>query len=449
MTTVTNSELKTIITTNATTTNSNFQKAKQAIAGKVDKVTGKGLSTNDFTDALQTKLNGIEANADVSLVQGVQVNGTDLTPDANKKVNVVIPAAAVYTIGETTTSTGMLKTYGLFKDNTLVTGSIIDIPKDFLVKSASMGVCETDDTPLAGLEVGDPYLDFVINTKDNATSTGDQHIYINVKGLVDIYTAGDNIDITDNEVSVVLTGYEKASAASAIAATDSLNDALGKLEYKADAAVVANSAITGATKCKITYDSKGLVTAGADLAATDIPALDSAKITTMGSYEKASASAAIATTDSLDDAIGKLEYKADNAVVKNSAITGATKCKITYDAKGLVTAGADLEATDIPSLSLAKISDVTATAAEVNVLDGITASTAELNILDGVTADKDEINVLDGITATTTELNYVDGVTSAIQDQLDAKATPQDVTDTINTIFGEVSITAWDDIVIS
>ena len=34
--------------------------------------------------------------------------------------------------------------------------------------------------------------------------------------------------------------------------------------------VTANSAITGATKCKITYDEKGLVTAGADLASTDV-----------------------------------------------------------------------------------------------------------------------------------------------------------------------------------
>ena len=40
----------------------------------------------------------------------------------------------------------------------------------------------------------------------------------------------------------------------------------------------------------------------------------------------------------------------------------------------------------------------------------------------GVTATASEINVLDGITATTTELNYVDGVTSNIQTQLDGKA---------------------------
>ena len=100
-------------------------------------------------------------------------------------------------------------------------------------------------------------------------------------------------------------------------------------------------------------------------------------------------------------------------VDKNDAITGATKCKITYDAKGLVTAGADLEASDIPSLTLSKISDVTATSTEVNVLDGIEATTAELNILHGVTADKDEINILDGATVTTAELNVLDGITAS------------------------------------
>ena len=47
---------------------------------------------------------------------------------------------------------------------------------------------------------------------------------------------------------------------------------------------------------------------------------------------------------------------------------------------------------------------VTATAAELNVLDGVTATTAELNILDGVTATAAEINALDGVTATGTAL---------------------------------------------
>ena len=63
---------------------------------------------------------------------------------------------------------------------------------------------------------------------------------------------------------------------------------------------------------------------------------------------------------------------------------------------------------------------VTATTSELNILDGVTSTTAELNILDGVTSTAAEINKLDGLSATTSELNYVDGVTSAIQTQLDA-----------------------------
>lgn len=53
----------------------------------------------------------------------------------------------------------------------------------------------------------------------------------------------------------------------------------------------------------------------------------------------------------------------------------------------------------------------------------VTSTAAELNILDGVTATASELNALDGITATVTELNYTAGVTSAIQTQLNLKAT--------------------------
>lgn len=65
---------------------------------------------------------------------------------------------------------------------------------------------------------------------------------------------------------------------------------------------------------------------------------------------------------------------------------------------------------------------ITASTAELNVLDGITSSTDELNILDGVTSSTAELNILDGITATTDELNHVSGATSDIQTQLDTKA---------------------------
>lgn len=55
----------------------------------------------------------------------------------------------------------------------------------------------------------------------------------------------------------------------------------------------------------------------------------------------------------------------------------------------------------------------------------ITSTPTELNVLDGITATTAELNILDGVTATTTELNYVDGVTSNVQTQLDTKALQQ------------------------
>ena len=49
---------------------------------------------------------------------------------------------------------------------------------------------------------------------------------------------------------------------------------------------------------------------------------------------------------------------------------------------------------------------------------GYSATAAEINILDGATLSTAELNILDGVTATTAELNYTDGVTSPIQTQI-------------------------------
>jgi hypothetical protein len=69
-------------------------------------------------------------------------------------------------------------------------------------------------------------------------------------------------------------------------------------------------------------------------------------------------------------------YGITDAVLANTAITGATKTKITFDAKGLVTAGADLVAADIPNLDTAKIT--TGTFAIARIPTGTTSSTVSL-----------------------------------------------------------------------
>lgn len=57
---------------------------------KVDKVDGKGLSSNDYTNAEQAKLSNIEANAQVNVIEAVSVNGTPATI-TSKGINITVP----------------------------------------------------------------------------------------------------------------------------------------------------------------------------------------------------------------------------------------------------------------------------------------------------------------------------------------------------------------------
>lgn len=65
-------------------------KEDELIDKKVDKETGKGLSTNDYTTDEKNKLAGIATGADVSTITGIQVNGTTQSP-VNKIVNITVP----------------------------------------------------------------------------------------------------------------------------------------------------------------------------------------------------------------------------------------------------------------------------------------------------------------------------------------------------------------------
>lgn len=57
---------------------------------KVDKVNGKGLSTNDYTTAEKNKLGGIDTGAEVNVVETIKVNGTALEV-TSKAVNITVP----------------------------------------------------------------------------------------------------------------------------------------------------------------------------------------------------------------------------------------------------------------------------------------------------------------------------------------------------------------------
>jgi len=58
------------------------------------------------------------------------------------------------------------------------------------------------------------------------------------------------------------------------------------LQTALDGKVDENAAITGGTFTKITYDTKGLVTSGSNISASDVPNLDASKITS-GEFDDA------------------------------------------------------------------------------------------------------------------------------------------------------------------
>lgn len=77
-------------------------KVKATLNDKVDKVSGKGLSTNDLTAALKTSYDGAvtgvadlkKVGAEKNKTVGVKVNGTALTIDSTRNVDVTVPTDA-------------------------------------------------------------------------------------------------------------------------------------------------------------------------------------------------------------------------------------------------------------------------------------------------------------------------------------------------------------------
>lgn len=107
---------------------------------------------------------------------------------------------------EATAVEGYVSTYKLYQNGVQV-GCDINIPKDFLVKSGKILTCTEASKPIADLQIGDKYLDFVVNAKDSSST--DEHIYIKVQDLVDIYVGTSTSSIEtkvgdDNTISAMI-----------------------------------------------------------------------------------------------------------------------------------------------------------------------------------------------------------------------------------------------------
>ena len=122
-----------------------------AIAGKVDKVEGKGLSTEDYTTAEKTKLAGIEAGANnytlpaatTSALGGVKV-GANLAVDANGEISGNYSAA-------TTSANGLMSSTDKSKLDGIAEGATA-VTVDSTISSSSTNPVENQAiyTALAG-----------------------------------------------------------------------------------------------------------------------------------------------------------------------------------------------------------------------------------------------------------------------------------------------------------
>lgn len=202
---------------------------------------------------------------------------------------------------QATAEAGFLSTYYLTKDGAQV-GEKINIPKDFLVNSADIKTVETADTPYEGAQVGDLYIDFVINSK-SADDTA-SHVYLPVNELVDAYTGGNGIEVSAqnlisakidtanaNGLGMTAAGFKldvaTASTAGAMSAADKAKldgIAEGANNYTHPAHTAHESGLY-----KVTVDAQGHVSGAEaatkeDITGLGIPAQDT-------TYQKATAEA--------------------------------------------------------------------------------------------------------------------------------------------------------------
>lgn len=159
---------------------------------------------NEFTEAMEAKLIGIEENAEVNIIETVKVNGVALTPDSNKAVNVEIPAATVTGVKANDKILSLSGTE-LISTLTFTKEKISD--KEYLIikgiNDVEIGKVDTADF------TADSFLDNVALEGNELvftfnTESGKDKVRVDISKYIDTYTSGNGIDITSNKVSAKL-----------------------------------------------------------------------------------------------------------------------------------------------------------------------------------------------------------------------------------------------------
>jgi hypothetical protein len=282
-------------TTAALATKANTSDVTMGLAGKVDKVTGKELSSNDYSTAEKNKLAAIsgtntgdqdlsgyattaalagKANTtDVTTALAAKANTTDVTNSLAGKENAANKSNAS-DLGGASPSEVLFPTQKAVKEYVTANAASGGIADGGITTSKLADGAVTDTKVANGINKSKVGLGNVENT---ALSTWTGSNSISSLGTISSGTwRGTPIAVANGG-----TGATSAAAARTnleliiginvqaplIAGTDYQTPLTAGTNY-----IVPNSAIAAASKTKITYDSKGLVTAGADATTADIAA---------------------------------------------------------------------------------------------------------------------------------------------------------------------------------
>lgn len=232
--------------------------------GAAANITLAGVATTGAADdvAYDNTTSGLEAT-------DVQAAIDEVAAEAAGGVN----SKTVWLNPDETVTSGYLKTYGIYQGansydadtNPATLIGKIDIPKDLVVTSGTVGTVETADVPYTGAKVGDKYIELTI-----ANQT--EHLYIPVKDLVDVYTAQQNA----TQVQLAISNSNEISATI-------VAGSIGTTELAANAVTTAKIADENVTEDKLSQAVKDKLNASVGVTAVTEGATDgTVNVTTNG-----------------------------------------------------------------------------------------------------------------------------------------------------------------------
>jgi hypothetical protein len=152
---------------------------------KVDKEEGKGLSSNDFTDAEKEKLEGVEAGAQENVIEVIKRNGSALTV-TDKTVDILVPT----------------KTSDLTNDSGFVTNTVDDLV-NYYTKAQTDNAIATETTAREGADQS-------LQEQIDAIAAGSD--VVDIVGTYAELQAYDTSKLHDNDIIKVLSDETRNGA---------------------------------------------------------------------------------------------------------------------------------------------------------------------------------------------------------------------------------------------